>query len=210
MTLTGEFFSVSGDFSAYIEEYDEGLIQRIRLEWIGAPMSFEDAIALMKWNEVFLDFLSSLLTHAEMDGYVWEAPPVSSATLSRQFEFVLIDTGQPYHKSANPEVFRDHMRETDGVEGVIAFENLGCDALLIVPSPVEGRDYRDLLHFLQTAETSHVHMFWKKVSAKLSERLSDQPVWMSVSGAGVPWLHLRLDNMPKYYQYAGYRPFVAN
>ena len=33
------------------------------------------------------------------------------------------------------------------------------------------------------------------------------PVWMSTSGAGVSWLHIRLDSRPKYYQY---RPFAAS
>jgi Family of unknown function (DUF6940) len=32
-----------------------------------------------------------------------------------------------------------------------------------------------------------------------------KPVWLSPAGAGVSWLHLRLDDQPKYYGYAPYR-----
>jgi hypothetical protein len=31
-----------------------------------------------------------------------------------------------------------------------------------------------------------------------------KPVWLSTAGAGVSWLHVRLDDRPKYY---GYRPY---
>lgn len=36
-------------------------------------------------------------------------------------------------------------------------------------------------------------------------RLGAKPVWLSTAGAGVPWLHVRLDDHPKYYGYALYR-----
>mmetsp|Transcript_9405 Transcript_9405/g.21189 ORF Transcript_9405/g.21189 Transcript_9405/m.21189 type:complete len:541 (+) Transcript_9405:444-2066(+) len=32
------------------------------------------------------------------------------------------------------------------------------------------------------------------------------PVWLSTSGMGVPWLHVRLDSSPKYYTYHGFVP----
>ena len=31
------------------------------------------------------------------------------------------------------------------------------------------------------------------------------PVWVSTAGAGVSWLHVRLDDRPKYYGYQPYR-----
>jgi hypothetical protein len=30
-------------------------------------------------------------------------------------------------------------------------------------------------------------------------------VWLSTSGLGVPWLHVRVDSDPKYYQHRPYR-----
>ncbi|MFO1021395.1 MAG: hypothetical protein U0903_11970 [Planctomycetales bacterium] len=32
-----------------------------------------------------------------------------------------------------------------------------------------------------------------------------KPVWLSTAGAGVPWLHVHLDDQPKYYSHAPYR-----
>jgi hypothetical protein len=32
----------------------------------------------------------------------------------------------------------------------------------------------------------------------MSRRVNMKPVWLSTAGAGVPWLHVRLDDRPKY------------
>ena len=209
LSLTGEFFSVSDEFSAYIEEYDQGMVHRIRFEWVGSALTFEDALALMKWNVTFLDFLTSLLTNCEMDGFVWELPPVSASTLNRPFEFVLIDTGQPYHRAADPSDFEVHLKPLAGREEIAKFKNLSGDAILVVPSVIDGADYRDFLHFLQTAETSHIQGLWKALAGAVTEALTEQPLWISVSGAGVAWLHIRLDTQPKYYLFSAFRTFAA-
>lgn len=41
------------------------------------------------------------------------------------------------------------------------------------------------------------------IHARWTER-PDAPLWVSTSGLGVPWLHVRLDDAPKYYTH---RPF---
>ena len=35
-------------------------------------------------------------------------------------------------------------------------------------------------------------------------RLGGKPVWLSTAGLGVGWLHVRLDDRPKYYRHAPY------
>lgn len=39
----------------------------------------------------------------------------------------------------------------------------------------------------------------------MSQRLGLKPVWLNTAGGGVPWLHIRLDDQPKYYRYQAYR-----
>ena len=43
------------------------------------------------------------------------------------------------------------------------------------------------------------------VGAAMQRRLGAKPVWLSTAGAGVSWLHVRLDDRPKYYGYAPFR-----
>jgi hypothetical protein len=39
----------------------------------------------------------------------------------------------------------------------------------------------------------------------MHQRVSAKPVWLSTAGGGVAWLHVRLDDRPKYYAHAPYR-----
>lgn len=38
----------------------------------------------------------------------------------------------------------------------------------------------------------------------MTARVGTRPVWLSTAGAGVAWLHVRLDDRPKYYSYRPY------
>ena len=39
----------------------------------------------------------------------------------------------------------------------------------------------------------------------MEDRVNEIPVWLSTAGGGVAWLHVRLDDRPKYYSYAPYK-----
>jgi len=42
----------------------------------------------------------------------------------------------------------------------------------------------------------------------MQKRINAKRVWLSTAGMGVSWLHVRLDDRPKYY---GHRPYrIAN
>jgi hypothetical protein len=83
---------------------------------------------------------------------------------------------------------------------VVAFYNLNKDAILVVPKPVNGKNYATLKDFIDNAPEIQQHKFWKKVS-KLAIRFMNKKgkVWISVSGLGVAYTHLRISTIPKYY-----------
>ena len=45
---------------------------------------------------------------------------------------------------------------------------------------------------------------WQAVGEQMTRRVGTEAVWLNTAGAGVPWLHVRLDNRPKYYRFAPY------
>ena len=47
-----------------------------------------------------------------------------------------------------------------------------------------------------------------EVKSILLSGTSEDPVWVSTNGDGVAWLHVRIDERPKYYAYAPYRKFL--
>ena len=88
----------------------------------------------------------------------------------------------------------------------MTFTNLGGDATLVVPADLDdGTGHNYLLSFLRTAGDSQLHAFWQAAGAAIDARVDDRPLWVSTSGGGVAWLHLRLDDRPKYYVHAPYR-----
>ncbi len=88
---------------------------------------------------------------------------------------------------------------------MLAFANLGKDAVLIVPRPLGPASvYGHLAAFVRKARDTQRHELWRVVGAETEARLGDSPVWLSTAGMGVSWLHVRLDSRPKYYGHAPY------
>lgn len=84
--------------------------------------------------------------------------------------------------------------------------NLNGDAVLVGPCPVGPvKAYAHLAAFVREAPDAQKHALWKLVGELMERRLELTPDWLSTAGAGVPWLHVRLDRRPKYYSHAPYR-----
>src|SRR5262249_52829864 len=100
--------------------------------------------------------------------------------------------------------FAEHFAE--GVDSVAVFPNIGGDAIMIVPCPIaEASAYGHLAAFVRAAPESQRHALWQSVAKAMGQRISPKPVWLSTAGAGVSWLHVRLDDRPKYY---GFEPYT--
>ncbi len=93
---------------------------------------------------------------------------------------------------------------------MVLFPSLGGDATLLAPSPIDAAtDYAHLAAFLRTADERQIQALWCKVGIHVAASLRDEPIWLSTSGLGVAWLHVRLDSMPKYYQHQPYKHLPA-
>jgi hypothetical protein len=125
--------------------------------------------------------------------------------LERAAEFVLIEAPALAAVPPDAETFAGHFGAGDGV---VTFPNLGGDALLVVPEPAAdgaADAYPHLAAFLRRGPARQVRALWRATAAAVLDRLDDSPLWLSTSGTGVAWLHVRLDRRPKYYQHGPYR-----
>ena len=60
--------------------------------------------------------------------------------------------------------------------------------------------------FVRGASRDQVHALFEEVGVAVEERLQEvSPLWVSTSGMGVFWVHVRLDTRPKYYTYVPYK-----
>jgi hypothetical protein len=175
-----------------------------KLERAGAPASFAEVIGALRDDAALRAALSSGLAALPYRAFKWETPPVTRATLRRAFECVVLDSPR-LARSVDAITFAEHFVET---EAVVTFPSLGRDAILVAPCPRGAlSSYGHLAAFVRNAPRSQQHALWTRVGDAMDRRVGDQPVWLSTAGGGVAWLHVRLDDHPKYYGYAPYRVY---
>jgi hypothetical protein len=183
------------------EELGEGVLRFAALR--GAkPVAVAEVIRAWQTDAEFRGLFNAALADAPFSAFRWEAPGVTASTAARPFEFVLLD--DPYlARPVDAEAFAEHFRAD---EEVVCFANLRGDATLVVPCPVAERPaYGHLAAFVRAAPESQRDALWRAVGEAVAHRIGAKPVWLSTAGAGVSWLHVRLDDRPKYYGHAAYR-----
>lgn len=175
---------------------------RFTLQRDTRPVPFADVLAAWREDAAFRGFFNALLADSPFAAFRWETPPVTADTLSRPFEFVLLDSPGLAHRP-DPEAFAEHF---DDGQLVVTFPNLGGDAVMVVPCPLaDPSAYGHLAVFVRLAPEHQRDALWRAVGEAMARRVGTRPVWLSTAGAGVSWLHVRLDDRPKYYGYAPYR-----
>lgn len=181
-------------------------VLRYHIESNGSRLTYADVLELWQNDHAFGDFFSGLIVDSPFCGLRWETPALTLATADREFEFVLVDAPGFTMRKADRRTFAKHFECAEPGESVVCFENLGKDAHLVVPLPLERDDvYSHLAAFLRGAPRSQVRALWSVLAQAVKNRLSDSPIWVSTAGGGVAWLHVRIDNRPKYYSFVEYR-----
>ena len=179
-------------------------IQKISILKSDKQVTYSEVVELWQHDNSFRTFFISLLADAPMEAYFWETSPISRSTAEREFEFVLVDSPQLADIDPDPADFNQYFKSA--TESVVTFPNLGKDALLVVPCPIANTVSRThLASFVRFAPEFQQHLLWQTVGRSLQQRLNEQPIWVSTSGLGVHWLHVRLDSIPKYYAYKPYK-----
>lgn len=168
------------------------------------PASFADVLRAWQNDANFRILYNDLLAATPFSAFRWETPAVTAHTTSRAFEFVVLDSPS-LTRIPDPQAFADYFKDAPESD-VLAFPNLGRDAILIVPrAKAPDSVYVHLASFVRGAPESQRHALWQLVGASMLKRVNDKPVWLSTAGAGIAWLHVRLDDRPKYYGFASYR-----
>mmetsp|Transcript_11680 Transcript_11680/g.20034 ORF Transcript_11680/g.20034 Transcript_11680/m.20034 type:complete len:320 (+) Transcript_11680:230-1189(+) len=151
--------------------------------------------------------------HQPLHSVFWEFTPMSLADVEsyHHAKFCVMKT-RKLHPEPDFVAFEKQF-ETSLDGHTASFWNLGNDAMLVVPLPTKDKlDFADLSNFLRY--TNHEEGFglrdklFQSVGEALKTGLESQThrkLWLSTSGSGVAYLHVRLDTRPKYYsnkQYA--------
>ena len=193
-------------FDSTTDICEEDRVIRYRIVRDGQTLSYAAVIDLWQNDRSFQDYFTSLLSASPFDGFRWESPSLTSESINRSFEFVLINTPGFANRRTDSKTYSDYFTESETDNGVVSFANIGKDATLVVPSPRGSREnYGHLAAFVRSAPETQVRSLWCVLARTVKSSLSTSPVWISTAGGGVAWLHVRIDSRPKYYSFAEYK-----
>jgi hypothetical protein len=179
---------------------------RVALSRNDQPASVRDVIDAWQQDESFNRWFIGLLADSPYRAFRWETPATTAKSLTNAFEFVLFDCPS-LERTPDQNAFAKHFQAAHS--GVITFANLGADAVMVVPCPMsQPTAYGHLAAFVREAPAAQQNELWKCVGSAMQQRVNAKPVWLSTAGAGVSWLHVRLDDRPKYYHHDPYRRAV--
>lgn len=171
----------------------------------GRALSFGRYLDLLGRSDGFCAWYTALLADSPYAAFFWEHPPLTRATVGADARFALLDAPALEKVAPDPAPFADQFRRRPDTD-VLTFDNLGGDAALVVPRPMPGSPgAAHLAAFLRQEGAMRTRRLWRVTVAAVLARLGSAPLWLSTSGLGVFWPHLRLDSRPKYYQHAPYR-----
>lgn len=182
---------------------DAGVI-RYEIRTAGEPLSFAAVLRALRDEAEFREFFAAGLAAVPFAAFRWETPGLTAESSHIPFECVILDS-PGLAEIPDPEPFAEHF-VSPPADGIVTFTNLRADATLIVPVPLGPLDsYAHLASFVRTAPTAQRQALWQTVGRTVLSRLGPRPLWLSTAGAGVSWLHVRLDDRPKYYHHTPYR-----
>ena len=166
-------------------------------------ISFGRLFELFGSDKGFVGWYTELLAGSNFVACFWEHPPLTARGIDDAAEFVLIDAPMLAGLRGDPDAFRPHFEDA---ADIAVFPNLGGDAELVVPAPTgPSQGYSHLLAYLRSAPAGQIESLWRTLAEAALSSLTERPLWISTSGLGVAWLHIRLDTRPKYYQHQPYK-----
>lgn len=198
--------SLQHHWVAYGQLLNAGKTQQISICLDNVPLTWHQVIEGWCQETDFRTFTTQILQGSAYHAFFWETPPLTPESLHQPWAFVLVDAPMLAKVAPNPQPFAPYLQQSD--LSVAVFPNLGGDATLIAPCALGARStYTHLANFVRQAPSDQIDRLWRVLGTTLndSSKTLTTPLWVSTSGLGVYWLHIRLDNRPKYYTHTAYR-----
>jgi hypothetical protein len=181
----------------------------VRLSWHkhGVALSRAEALLTLRDSPAAGESFGAALASLGFDGMYWECAVIGPSTLRSEFECVALRADHFGHCTADRHAFADQFAKARPDDQVVYFPSLGGASRLVAPLPLGDMNaYGHIASFVKRAPPSQVSAFFALLSAQALRRAQTKPVWISTAGDAVAWLHGRLDNRPKYYQF---KPYIA-
>lgn len=171
-------------------------------------VTWQAAIDHWQYSPAFRSSLTQALADVPFAAFFWETPAITTVSLLQPWECVAVAAPSLAQTPPDASPFSDYLKR-DATRAIATFPNLGGDALLVVPQPQGAIEaYAHMATFLRKAPAHQIHQLWQILGQTVQRHIAERdgkPFWVSTSGLGVAWLHIRLDDRPKYYTHPPYR-----
>lgn len=140
------------------------------------------------------------------NGVFMEFPSLDTQSQDDVAAFMLVHTTAFENMHASHETFAPVF--VTSRDGIVVFPSKGNDGMLVSPNPEHHRGmYNSCLHIAKYMADVPTHQsvdLWQTLARAVVGRYTDParegaPVYVSTHGLGVPWLHVRVCDSPKYY-----------
>lgn len=170
--------------------------QRRAISWSEVLELWQEPPTRPNFPQCFAHLFTQTLTDLSFKCFFWECVPMKDK--SEIFECVIIDAPALVGMTVDSSTFQKPL-ESASRQGQLAvsFPNLNGDTTLLSPVPIslDLNIFTDLASFLRGATWKEIRSLWAALGREISQewdRNSQQPLWVSTSGLGVSWLHIRL------------------
>jgi len=180
-------------------------------------LNWSDIFVLANSNDNFVSTLVQILQSNPFAEYYLEFKPTSFDDMkSTIFEFVIIKTSG-FALEADMKKFGEKKLNTNS-NFIQIFPNPSKNAVLICPCynhnyPINS--YINIGKFMSSANFQQKNIIIKSAFETYYyelNKLTNKKLWLSTHGKGVAWLHIRIDQSPKYISWNQYNKnlFINN
>jgi hypothetical protein len=195
---------VAIDFS--LREFETARQQSIVCVSHGGAATYREWLEAMATDATTRLSFAATLANVPYPAFAWECRPVTTSTLDLAIEMVAIESPVLARSEPDATPFEDALAHAR--DDVVVFANLGRDAQLVVPRQLAAPDaYTHIASFVRRAPAPQIDQLFRVVADSIVRVVGSraEPLWVSTAGLGVSWLHVRLDDRPKYYRHEPFR-----
>lgn len=154
----------------------------------------------MKWNNILDNWKNDKYYKYPKNieqKFMWNTSVIKNNGNSSFKESFKINKNLP--EKQNYKEFESYINKSKN-KYVTSFHNLNKDTLLVIPIPKKNKNYATLKDFCDNSSITQKKYFWKEVSKLVKKFMKNEKyIWISTHGLGVPYMHIRISNKPKYY-----------
>lgn len=164
---------------------------------MGEKITFNKNFKDFKKNDML--YLVDKLKHIPFKYYMIRAP---LSIKTGKFRFNVIDKTKKLSKmKQDTKTYKKYFKNR---KDVAVFMNLTNDAKLIVPKYLKNisrRTYLNISTFSRNAPIKQQIHLWEEVFKQLKKcHKNNKDCYLNTHGLGIGWLHIRIDEVPKYYR----------